>query len=39
MDVCLRGEDPPNVWKHGGYRQFARKYNQILAEVTKQVFH
>jgi len=37
MEVALRGEDPSNVWKHGGYKQFARKYNQILAEVAANV--
>lgn len=37
MEVCLRGEDPANVWKHGGYKQFARKYNQILEEVAKKL--
>ena len=34
METCLRGEDPTNVWKHGGYRQFARKYNQIAGMVA-----
>lgn len=34
MEVALRGEDPSNVWKHGGYKQFARKYQQILAAVA-----
>ncbi len=37
MEVALRGEDPSNVWKHGGYKQFARKYSQILAEVVANV--
>jgi hypothetical protein len=37
MEVTLRGEDPSNVWKHSGYRQFARKYDQILVEVAANV--
>jgi hypothetical protein len=37
MDAALRGEDPGNMWKHAGYRQFARKYMQIVAEVSKAV--
>jgi hypothetical protein len=37
MEVALRGEDPTNVWKYGGYKQFARKYNQILTEVSRNV--
>jgi hypothetical protein len=36
MEVALGG-DPSNVWKHGGYKQFARKYNQILAEIGKNI--
>jgi hypothetical protein len=35
MEVCLRGDDPKNVWKHAGYKPFARKYVQILLEVRK----
>jgi hypothetical protein len=34
MEVALRGEDPANVWKHGGYKQFARKYNQIVEAIA-----
>jgi hypothetical protein len=37
MDAALRGEDPGNMWKHAGYRQFARKYVQIAAEVSRTV--
>jgi hypothetical protein len=37
MEVSLRGEDPANVWKYGGYKQFARKYNQIVTEISKNV--
>lgn len=35
METALHQEDPSNIWKHGGYRQFARKYNQIVTEVAK----
>jgi len=37
MDSSLRAEDPANHWKHGGYKQFARKYNQIVAEIQKTI--
>lgn len=37
MEVALRGEDPANVWKHGGYKQFARKYNQIVEEIASKM--
>lgn len=36
MEVSQQNENPANLWKYGGYRQFARKYNQILAEVFGQ---
>ena len=37
MEVALRGEDPANVWKHGSYKQFARKYNQIVEEIASKM--
>ena len=37
MEAALRAEDPSNLWKHGGYKQYARKYNQIVAEISKDV--
>lgn len=37
MEVCLRGDDPENLWRHAGYKVFARKYIQILLEVRKVV--
>ena len=37
MEVALRGEDPANVWKHGGYKQFARKYSQIVEEIASKM--
>jgi REase_DpnII-MboI len=37
MEVALRGEDPSNIWKYGGYKQFARKYNQIVEEIASKM--
>lgn len=37
MELALRGEDPASIWKHGGYKQFARKYNQIITLIGSQV--
>ena len=37
MEVALRSEDPSNQWKYGGYRQFARKYNQLVEQIGKVV--
>jgi len=37
MEIALREEDSKNAWKYGGYKQFARKYNQIVAEIYKNV--
>ena len=37
METSLRGEDPASVWKYGGYKAFARKYNQICTEVSQNV--
>jgi len=37
MEIVLRGEDQANVWKYGGYKQFARKYNQIVTEVARKM--
>lgn len=37
MELSLRGEDPASVWKHGGYKTYARKYNQIVTEISKNV--
>lgn len=36
METALHKEDPSNVWKYGGYKQFARKYNQIATEIAKK---
>lgn len=37
MELSLRVEDPDGLWRHTGYKQFARKYVQILGEVRKVV--
>src|ERR1051326_5486648 len=34
MEGALHAEDPSNVWKYGGYKQFARKYQQIIAAIV-----
>jgi REase_DpnII-MboI len=36
MEAALVG-DPSNIWKHGGYKQFAHKYNQLLAEIGRNI--
>jgi hypothetical protein len=35
MEVSLRGTDPDSIWKYASYKEYARKYNQIVAEVSK----
>jgi len=37
MDRCLSSEDPGNVWKHSGYKQFARKFRQIATVIAQDV--
>ncbi len=37
MDDLLQAEDSDNVWKYGGYKQFARKYMQIINLMTKEI--
>ncbi len=37
MEVALHAEAPTNVWKYGGYKQFARKYTQIVNTVGAEV--
>ena len=37
MDSAVRVEDPNGLWKHAGYRQFARKYNDLVVLVTKAI--
>ncbi len=35
MEVALHSEDPSNQWKHGGYKKYAQKYNDLLSEIGK----
>jgi hypothetical protein len=37
MEVCIRSEDPGNVWKYGGYKQFARKYNDLVNQIATEI--
>jgi len=37
MEVSLHAADPASVWKYGGYKQFARKYNQIVTEISQNL--
>jgi hypothetical protein len=37
MDAAIRVEDREGLWRHAGYRQFARKYNDLIALVAKSV--
>lgn len=37
MELAVRSEDSNYIWKHFSFKQFARKYNQIVTEVAKSV--
>lgn len=37
MDAAVRVDDPHGLWRHSGFRQFARKYNEIVGLVAKEV--
>jgi len=37
METSLRSEDPANAWKYGGYKQFARKYNDLVKHIGAKV--
>lgn len=37
MDGVLQTERSGNIWKHGGYKQFARKYMQIINLVSREI--
>lgn len=36
MESSIRYDDPSNIWKYGGFRNFAVKYNQILQAVAEK---
>ncbi len=37
MEAAVRVDDPDGLWRHAGYKQFARKYNELIALVAKSV--
>ena len=37
MESSIRLDNPENVWKYSGFRDFARKYQQLLETIAKQV--
>lgn len=37
MDTAVRVDDPHGLWKHAGFRQFARKYNDLVTLIGKQM--
>lgn len=37
MEFALHEADPSSLWRYAGYREFARKYNQIVAEIYKNI--
>ncbi len=36
MEIAGRGDDPKDLWKYAGYRQFARKYNDLLTIIARE---
>jgi hypothetical protein len=37
MDQAVRVDDPHGLWKHAGFKQFARKYNDLVSLISKGV--
>ena len=37
MEFVLQGEDPDNIRKYGGFKQFAHKYMQIVELLAKTI--
>ena len=37
MDINLSKENPDNVWKHSGYKEYARKFRQIVTLIMKDI--
>ena len=37
MDAAVRVDDPNGLWKHSGFKQFARKYNDLVQLIAKEV--
>lgn len=36
MDTSVRVDDPHGLWKHAGFKQFARKYNDLVSLISKK---
>jgi hypothetical protein len=36
MESSIRLDDPANMWKYSGFRDFARKYNQLLQVIAAE---
>ena len=37
METMLRSDRPDNAWKYAGYKQFARKYMQVVSLVGAEI--
>jgi hypothetical protein len=37
MDAAVRVDDPHSLWKHAGFKQFARKYNELATIISKEL--
>ena len=37
MDTAVRVDDPHGLWKHAGFKQFARKYNDLVTLISKEM--
>lgn len=37
MDAAVRVDDPHGLWKHAGFKHFARKYNDLVALMAKEM--
>ncbi len=37
METMLQAEGLDNIWKHGGYEQFTRKYMQVINLMSKEI--
>jgi hypothetical protein len=37
MDTAVRVDDPHGLWKHAGFKEFARKYNDLVSLISKEI--
>lgn len=37
MEVMLQSEQPDNVWRYAGYKQFARKYMHLISLIATEI--